>query len=123
MALALLFRLAAASCSLAGPDAPIALTSDTEGQVGPCRDCPAAQELGGLPRRAALLFRLRKEDPSLLLIDAGNFLIGVESVASGGRVMVAAYNALGYDAVNLSYRDFRLGKEETLGALRAVSPI
>jgi hypothetical protein len=54
-----------------------------------------------------------------LLVDAGNSLVGPESIESGGRVIVAAYDTLGYDAVNLSYRDFRLGKAATLALVRA----
>jgi hypothetical protein len=32
-------------------------------------------------------------------------------MASAGRIIADAMDALGYDAVNVSYRDFRLGKE------------
>jgi 2',3'-cyclic-nucleotide 2'-phosphodiesterase (5'-nucleotidase family) len=55
----------------------------------------------------------------VFLADAGNFLFGPDSLDSGGRVIVAAYNALAYDAVNLSYRDFRLGKDATVALLRS----
>ena len=54
----------------------------------------------------------------LLLLDAGNFLFGSESADSKGKVIVAAYDALAYDAVNLSYRDFRMGKAQTLDLLK-----
>jgi 2',3'-cyclic-nucleotide 2'-phosphodiesterase (5'-nucleotidase family) len=53
------------------------------------------------------------------LLDVGNFLFGSDSMASKGQVIVAAYQVLGYDAVNLSYRDFRLGKAHTLELLGA----
>ena len=96
----------------------ILLTADTEGHVGPCRDCPHHPGLGGLTRRATSLAQLRKEQPELLLVDAGNALIGAESLPSKGQVIVAAYNALGYDAVNLCHRDFWLGKAGTLALLK-----
>jgi 2',3'-cyclic-nucleotide 2'-phosphodiesterase (5'-nucleotidase family) len=51
-------------------------------------------------------------------VDAGNAFFGAESIESRGEVMVCAYDKLGYDAVNLSYRDFRFGKETTLNLLR-----
>jgi hypothetical protein len=51
-------------------------------------------------------------------MDAGNALFGAESLESQGRVILAAYNALGYDAVNLSYRDFRRGKAATLALVQ-----
>lgn len=93
-------------------------TADTEGHLSPCRSCPVGVGLGGMARRAALLAKARAQDPELLLVDAGNFLFGPESNDSRGAVMVAAYNAIHYDAVNLSYRDFRLGKDRTLELLR-----
>jgi hypothetical protein len=101
-----------------GDGISLILTADTEGQVEPCRDCPGQPSLGGLARRATLLAPLRQEYASLLLVDAGNALFGAESLESQGRVIVAAYQALGYDAINLSYRDFRRGKAATLALLQ-----
>src|SRR5207244_6124514 len=94
------------------------LTADTEGHVGPCRECPYHPGLGGLSRRATVEAGLRKDSPSLLLLDGGNAFIGSESLASHGKVIVAAYNAMGYDAVNLCHRDFWFGKAETLALLK-----
>ncbi len=96
----------------------LVLSADTEGHVEPCQTCPSAQSSGGLARRATLVEKLRKESPALLLLDAGNAFIGSESLASRGRIMVSAYDALRYDAVNLSHRDFRLGKAATLELLK-----
>src|SRR5438094_8988868 len=48
----------------------IVFTADTEGHVGPCRECPFHPGLGGSSRRARALAQLRKEEPKLLLIDA-----------------------------------------------------
>jgi 2',3'-cyclic-nucleotide 2'-phosphodiesterase (5'-nucleotidase family) len=105
--------------SAAGGDGCTAIfTADTEGHVGPCRECPYHPGLGGLTRRATSLAQLRKEQPDLLLVDAGNALIGAESLESKGKVIVAAYNALGYDAVNLCHRDLWFGKAETLALLK-----
>jgi 2',3'-cyclic-nucleotide 2'-phosphodiesterase (5'-nucleotidase family) len=97
------------------------LSADTEGQITPCQSCSIQTAPGGMARRATLVGERRKNDPSLLLVDAGNAFLGADAMASGGGVIVAAYNALGYDAVNLSYRDFRLGKAQTLKMIRDAS--
>jgi 2',3'-cyclic-nucleotide 2'-phosphodiesterase (5'-nucleotidase family) len=101
-----------------GEKTAAAMTADTEGHVGPCQDCPYHPGLGGLTRRATKTNQLRNDNPSLLLVDAGNAFIGPESLDSRGKVIVAAYNALGYDAVNLSHRDFWFGKTQTLALLK-----
>ncbi len=70
------------------------LSADTEGQVTPCATCSIQTAPGGLARRASLVAAWRARDPLLLLVDAGNAFIGTDSVASGGRIIVAAYAAL-----------------------------
>jgi hypothetical protein len=99
----------------------ILLTADTEGHILPCADCPELSGLGGLARRASLLRELRSRSPESLLIDAGNFVFGPDSLASDGAAMVAAYDALQYAAVNVSYRDFRHGRDRTLELLKGAS--
>jgi hypothetical protein len=74
---------------------------------------------GGLARRATLLASKQQRPTRPLLVDAGNFLFGPDSIGSDGKVMIAAYDALGYDAVNLSFRDFRSGRDHTLELLTA----
>jgi hypothetical protein len=104
---------------IAGPgiNPTVLLTADTEGHVDACATCPSHSGLGGLARRATLTGRLRQEGP-LLLLDAGNAFFGGDSAESGGKVIRAAYEALGYDAVNISYRDFREGRESTLALVK-----
>lgn len=101
------------------PATRILLTADTEGEVGPCRNCPAGVGLGGLVRCASAVASLRAGAAGgpVLLLDAGNFLVGADTLAGEGKGMVAAYDALGYDAANLSYRDLRMGKGPLLAAL------
>jgi len=91
-------------------------TGDTQGKISPCNTCGGERRLGGLARRATLVDDARAASPTLL-VDAGNALLGTESFASAGAVIAVAYEALCYDAVNLGYRDFRLGKQATLDAL------
>jgi hypothetical protein len=110
--------LVTALVQVAWGQAHLAFTADTQGHVGPCQSCPGARGLGSLARRQTMLAQLRQREPGLLLLDAGDALFGDESLPSGGKVIAAAYDALGYDAVNISYRDFRLGKAGTLSALQ-----
>ncbi len=100
----------------------VALTADTEGYVSACGTCGLTA--GGLARRATVLSAIRKDDPAAVLVDAGNSFIGAESIDTGGRIILSAYAALGYDAVNLSYRDFRLGMAATVALVKqATFPI
>jgi hypothetical protein len=100
----------------------ILFTADTEGHVSPCTSCPGHPGLGGLARRQTVVAREREAGGgAVLLVDGGNFLVGAESLETRGKVIVDAYNALRYDAVNLSPRDFRLGKAETLAVLKDAS--
>jgi Mg-chelatase subunit ChlD len=97
----------------------IAFTADTEGHVGPCRDCPMHAGRGGLDRRSTALARLRGENNgAVLTLDGGNALFGPDSVASRGKVMIDGYNLVGVDALNISWRDFRFGKKQTLDLLK-----
>jgi hypothetical protein len=96
----------------------ILVSADTEGHIDPCSDCPDHQGFGGLLRRATLIQSVRAAHPDAILLDAGNFAFGSESLGSNGQVIVAAYDAMKYAAVNVSYRDFRQGKEQTLQLLK-----
>jgi hypothetical protein len=109
----------AASTACGRGDVALLLTADTEGSLRGCESCSPSAGLGDMTRRATLVGTLRRDRLGLLLVDAGNALIGPDSIASGGRIIVAAYDTLGYDALNLSYRDFRLGKAATLALVRA----
>lgn len=90
------------------------LSADTRGELSACTDCSLDSQRGSLARRATLVNQVRKENPSVLLVDAGNSLFWADSMPSKGAVMLRAYAELGYNAVNLSYRDLRLGKEATV---------
>lgn len=105
--------------SCTGSSVLFLFTADTEGAVRACASCSTAGGMGDISRRAAGIAAQRRANPTALLADAGNFLFGPDSLDSGGRVIVAAYDALAYDAVNLSYRDFRLGKDATVALLRS----
>jgi 2',3'-cyclic-nucleotide 2'-phosphodiesterase (5'-nucleotidase family) len=93
----------------------IIFTADTEGHVGPCRECPMHVGHGGLDRRSTALTKLRADNGgNILVLDGGNALFGADSIGSRGKVMIDGYNLLGVDALNVSWRDFRFGKKQTL---------
>jgi 2',3'-cyclic-nucleotide 2'-phosphodiesterase (5'-nucleotidase family) len=113
--LLLLSGLLPASSGCHRADLTVVLTADTEGSVRACGSCATPAGLGDMARRATAVAAIRRSAGAVFVADAGNALIGTDSIESGGRVIVRAYEAIGYDAVNLSYRDFRLGKSATLG--------
>ncbi|HVR76041.1 MAG TPA: hypothetical protein VMT52_17045, partial [Planctomycetota bacterium] len=98
-------------------DVLVLFTADNAGSVGPCPACPERTGEGGLARRATAVSEARSTSPGLFLLDAGDAFHGPESIESHGKVIVAAYNALAYDAVNLTFRDFRGGKAAALALL------
>ncbi|QOV87853.1 VWA domain-containing protein [Humisphaera borealis] len=97
----------------------ILLTANTEGHVKPCESCPMHVGDGGLDRRATIVAQLRTGERPALLLDAGAWLAGPESAASAGAVMVAAYNAMGYDAAHITPADLGWGKSAALTTLRS----
>ncbi|HLL89578.1 MAG TPA: hypothetical protein VK324_09760, partial [Tepidisphaeraceae bacterium] len=115
--LGVLVALAAVPAVAAEP-VTVLLTADTEGHVSPCSSCPAGVGLGGMARRGTTVAELRAAAPGAVLVDAGNALAGPDSVASRGKVIAAAYDALGYRVVNLTHRDLRFGRDATLAVVR-----
>lgn len=93
------------------------ITGDTRGHLSACQHCPDTVGLGGIARRATLVKEFRGSGEGLLL-DVGDFLYGAETAKTQGAVMVEAYNQIGYDAVNVSYKDFRQGLDVTVGVLQ-----
>jgi hypothetical protein len=113
----LLVLLAAAS-AVADPSDPLLLfTADGRGQATVVREEPGEDGVGGFARRATYLRRTRVGGRLTLLLDAGGSLFGPESLASKGRLVVEAFDAMGYDAVNVSALDFQLGRDDTRALL------
>jgi Mg-chelatase subunit ChlD len=119
--LAALLVCVAASATHAAP--AVLFTADTEGHAGPCDTCPHGRGLGGLDRRATLVAGQRQGGP-VVLVDAGNALFGNDDSGAGplggARLVAQAYAKTGYDAANLSYRDFRAGRDATLKLIEEV---
>ncbi len=98
------------------PAQEVLLTADRAGAVAPCRTCPSSEALGGAGRLGTVVREQRDAGP-VLLVDAGNAFFGsADARGEPGAAVRALYDALGYDAVNVSWRDFRHG----LAATRAL---
>jgi 2',3'-cyclic-nucleotide 2'-phosphodiesterase (5'-nucleotidase family) len=88
-------------------------TNDGWGYTEPCACDPS---LGGLARRATFIESVRDETRNVLVVDAGDSLLTLQRVGDleQGKLLVEAYNRMGYDAVALGGLDFRMG----LGVMR-----
>ncbi|MCL6431012.1 MAG: hypothetical protein K6V36_09145 [Anaerolineae bacterium] len=79
--------------------------------------------MGGVARRATQIKAARAQGGNVLVVDAGNSLIGELGNVSEpaertrGETSVEVLNRLGYDAVALGPRDLLLGREELLKRL------
>lgn len=107
----------AVATPVAGSDALVVLSADSEGQARPCSSCPGG-EVGGFARRQTLLNALRKGSRPLLVLDAGNSLYGGNDPSLPERALVSLHDRLGYDVLNIGYRDFRQGRAPTVGLLK-----
>ncbi|MCC5788314.1 MAG: VWA domain-containing protein [Opitutales bacterium] len=89
-------------------------TINTSGQIlGEARN---QESFGNFANRAHLLTKKKQEGP-LLLIDGGNLFFGSGSFSSAPSILARGYQQLEYDVVNLSFGDFRRGKEVTMALI------
>jgi 2',3'-cyclic-nucleotide 2'-phosphodiesterase (5'-nucleotidase family) len=107
--------------SLAGPRAAppggqaltILHTNDIHGRVLGT-DERQSDGAGGLARLATLVRRLRAENPNVLLLDVGDATQGTPvDFLDRGASMVAAMNAVGYDAATLGNHEFDWSRDVT----------
>ena len=85
-------------------------TNDTHSQVEPLEEGKRDAKFAGYARRMGLINQLRKEDPQLLLFDAGDFSQGTPYFNFyHGRIEVDAMNRMGYDAITLGNHEFDYG--------------
>lgn len=85
-------------------------TNDTHSQVEPLEIGKRDATCGGYARRMGLIHQERKEDPQLLLFDAGDFSHGTPYFNFyHGRIEVEAMNQMGYDAITLGNHEFDNG--------------
>jgi hypothetical protein len=94
----------------------ILYTGDTHAALYPCH-CPVESD-GGLARRATLIKRIKKDNPDMLLLDAGGFFAGgatdeyslnSELDKKRTQIALAAMDLIGYDAAAVSGEEFNFG--------------
>ncbi len=89
-------------------------TNDTHSQVE-----PKVNGQGGYARRMGLIAEERKQNPNLLLVDAGDFCQGTPYFNFfHGRVEIDALNRMGYDAATLGNHEFDNGLDTLAAVLR-----
>ncbi len=122
--LALAPAFIATSTSQAAQTTPTTATSqavvscaDRAGHLEACGTCPSAIRLGGARRAGTLLAQLEADSPTLV-ISAGNDLFGGASGSEAGATVRDLYDTIGLDVMNLGYRDFRFGLDETVELLK-----
>jgi len=81
-------------------------TNDTHGHPVKFFYYPAP-DVGGLPARATLIRQIREENPSVLVLDAGDINTGrAESNLFNAKPDIEGYNYVGYDAMVLGNHEF-----------------
>ncbi len=94
-------------------------TNDVHSRLEPFPDDdPRYAGLGGAARRAALVKRLRRENPNTLLLDAGDAFQGTPYYnVYRGEADYRVMSAIGYDVVTLGNHEFDSGLEALARAL------
>jgi len=88
-------------------------TNDTHSRLDPFpSNHPTFPGMGGYARRAAIVKKLRKDDPELLLLDAGDVFQGTPFYNMfHGEPELRLMSKMGYDAMVLGNHEFDMGLE------------
>lgn len=88
-------------------------TNDVHSYVDPFPpNHPKNPNMGGVSRRAALIETIRKENPNVLLLDAGDIFQGTPYFNFyGGELEFKLMSMMGYDAATMGNHDFDNGIE------------
>jgi hypothetical protein len=90
-------------------------------------NCPKKPD-GGIARRATIVKETRKDNPAILLVDAGRFFSGglldefnqnTQLDMQRTKINLAAMETMGYDAVAVSDEEFNFGQEFLVSAIAA----
>lgn len=89
----------------------ILYTNDQHSRIEPFpSNDPKYPDQGGFARRAALIKKIRSEEPNVLLLDAGDIFQGTPYFNYyAGELEYKLMSQMGYDAVTLGNHDFDLG--------------
>jgi 5'-nucleotidase len=88
-------------------------TNDVHSHIDPFpADDPRNPNMGGVARRASLIEKIRKEDPNVLLLDAGDIFQGTPYFNYyGGELEFKLMSMMQYDASTIGNHDFDNGVE------------
>jgi 5'-nucleotidase len=86
-------------------------TNDVHSRIEPFpMDGSRNQGMGGVARRAALIKKIRQEQPNVLLLDAGDIFQGTPYFnLYGGELEFTVMSQMGYDASTMGNHDFDNG--------------
>lgn len=107
--LALLLATLRAAADPVAPRLLVLQSNANNGYLYPCR-CPAEPK-GGLAKRATLVKALARDAGDFLLFDSGDIL-GLDSDRTADSLVLAAYQAMGYDAVAVGDQELCRGPEQ-----------
>jgi 5'-nucleotidase len=95
-------------------------TNDVHSRIDPFPATDAKfPSMGGFARRAAMIGRIRQEEPNVLLFDSGDIFQGTPYFNYyGGELELKLMSQMGYDAATLGNHDFDNGVE---GLVRQLS--
>jgi len=94
-------------------------TNDTHSQIDPLPPNDEYAGKGGVARRAALVKKIRRENPNTLLVDAGDVCQGTPYFNFfKGEVEYKAMSMIGYDAGTLGNHEFDNGVASLAAALK-----
>jgi 2',3'-cyclic-nucleotide 2'-phosphodiesterase (5'-nucleotidase family) len=109
----------AVGCSSPPQELTIAFSNDMIGEIRSC-GC-AANDYGGLGRRATYIEGLRKRSKNFLLLEGGDFSgLGVNYGEQKGRLTMQAMSYMGYDGVVVGEKDFAHGVDYLVDRVRAL---
>ncbi len=105
-----LFVAAAPQATSESTTITILHTGDLHGHLDPFKPRRAEEYIGGIARIATLVNQIRAEAPNTLLLDAGDTIHGTNLAnLFAGESVIAAMNAIGYDAMAVGNHDFNYG--------------
>lgn len=94
-------------------------TNDVHSYIDPFpKDHPRNPNMGGVARRAALIENIRKENPNVLLLDAGDIFQGTPYFNYyGGELEFKLMSMMKYDVATIGNHDFDNGLEGIVAQL------
>lgn len=94
-------------------------TNDVHSYIDPFpKDHPRNPNMGGVARRAALIENIRKENPNVLLLDAGDIFQGTPYFNYyGGELEFKLMSMMKYDVATIGNHDYDNGLEGLLAQL------